>query len=282
MEKEKFYKIIKFNDERTRDIKIATTSFYEMLGRDEAFVILDIQTVAKTLFMQKQYQLVHIPLASSEICAYQLRLNRKKYLVINTNKSLANNNFAVAHEIYHLLIDFHDSTDGDEVYLDKYEEDETEMLANAFAGNVLMPREDFVLSATMLKNTFDKAAKSNTEYEKIIALILGLMAYYKTTYMSIVIRLFEVGIFGVDNSKLVNYLLKNNDEESLQKIFDELAALVGASSIMKATKEDDFGVLLSEAEEKGREAKEKGLITDEDLEYRIEGMSKAYQRVKEL
>ena len=82
MDKEKLQKIIEFNKKSSKEIAFACNEFYNELGRDFPFVIPDIQSVARTLFMQRGYKFMHIPFAETEIGAYQLKLNRKKYLVI--------------------------------------------------------------------------------------------------------------------------------------------------------------------------------------------------------
>ena len=280
MDKEKLQRIIEFNKKNSKEILSACSEFYNELGRDSSFVIPDIQSVARTLFMQKGYKFMHIPFVETEIGAYQLKLNKKKYLVINTSKHLANNNFAVAHEIYHLLIQQHNEGDGEEVYLDTYDDNEDEQMANAFAGNILMPQSDFMLTYGMFSKNIQGIIPEGTKFEREIMLVLGLMGYYKTTYMSVVVRCFELGVFDIGNDELVEYMLEKNDEETLTKVFEELSKIMGAKSIMQPTYEDDYSILVAEVKEQYDYNYKHGLITKEDYDQRLAGMENAYQKVK--
>lgn len=280
MDKEKLQRIIEFNKKKSKEISSACNEFYNELGRNRSFVIPDIQSVARTLFMQKGYKFMHIPFVETEIGAYQLKLNKKKYLVINTSKNLANNNFAVAHEIYHLLIQRQNEGDGEEVYLDTYDDNKDEQMANAFAGNILMPQSDFGLTYSMFAKNVQGLIPEGKKYGREMMLILGLMGYYKTTYMSVVIRCFEMGMFDIGNDELVVYMLEKNDEEILTKIFEELSKKMGANSIMQPTYEDDYNILVTEAKGQYDYNYKHGLITKEDYVQRLAGMENTYQKVK--
>lgn len=280
MDRERFIKILQFNANNEKDIGSFCNQFYSLLGRSAPFVITDIQALARTVFMEKGYHFIHIPLVDTEIGAYQLKLNGNKYLVVNTSKSLANNNFAVAHELYHLLIQSDDQGDGEEVYIDTYEYNNNEMMANAFAGNILMPVDDFILTAERIKRNMADYLKHNEDYIYEIATILGLMVYYRTTYMAVAIRCFETRIMDYENNALVKFILDNNDEEVLRGIFDDLGTKMGADSIMRATKEDDYRFLLGRVEGNKEKYIQEGFLTEEDYSYRLAGLNKAYQHIR--
>ncbi len=281
MEKDRLYKILAFNSDNNKEIQRSCAFFYDMLGRTQPFVIPDIQAVARTLFLEKGFKLLHIPMNSDEIGAYQLRLSGNNYLVINTNNSLATNNFAIAHEIYHLLVQPKTNSDGIEVYLNTYDDNPDEHYANAFAGNILMPKEDFVMVVRMLETVLKKYSNIGKKYSKEIITIIGLMGYYRTTYMSVVIRCFETGVLDHENTALVDYLLQKNDEEKLKSIFNHVAKDIGATSIMMPTLEDDYSLFREKAVKMAEEHIRGGLLTSEDFEIRLKEMDKAYQAIKE-
>lgn len=104
MNKEKLYKILEFNKTHSKQIAYAKNIFYDFVGTQSSMIIRDMQTFAQMIFDNKEYKFMRIPMKSKEIGAFQLRLNNFNYLVLNTAKSLANNNFAIAHELYHVLI----------------------------------------------------------------------------------------------------------------------------------------------------------------------------------
>ena len=126
-----------------------------------------------------------------------------------------------------------------------------------------------------------KGIKSNKKYEDELVLVIMLMNYYKTTYMSVVIRCFELGIFDCLDTDLVKALLKYNNERRQKEICDKVAEKKGEMSIMNATKINDFQLIISEAEAKGKEQILRGIITEDDLKYRLGGMKKVYNSIME-
>lgn len=282
MEKSKLIKILEFNKEHGQKIHDACVRFYDMGCSRESSVISDVQSLAKILFESKGYQFLHIPMKNKEIGAFQLKLNEANYLVLNSSKSVANNNFAVAHEIYHVLIQEQDSIDSVEVYMDCYEDNENEMMANAFAGNIIMPKRDFLWAAEMVRKR-----NASIDYEDLdqipvddLVTILNLMNLFKTTYMSVVIRCYELGIFDVKNEFQMDFFLKLNNEKEQREYFGKLEEIFGFS-IMEPTYADDFQKLYEEAKRIGKKNLERGAITEDDLEYRLEGMKKAYLTIVE-
>ena len=283
MDKTKLHRILEFNKNHAREILDARTAFYEAIGRQTPAVISDMQTMAQMIFAKNGYKFLRIPMKSKEIGAFLLRLNNSDYLVLNTSKGLANNNFSVAHELYHILIQREmGSGNIGELYLNNYEEMETESMANAFAGAILMPTEDILLTSNFIlrKGVFTEEEKTRFPYIDELLTVFALMSYYKTTYMSVVIRCYELEIFDVKDAGLMDALLSHNSEEEQKDLFSKIPGRSGALTIMDATREDDFEVIYEEALRLGTANAEKGLITKEDLEYRLDGMRKAYLFVK--
>ena len=279
MDKKKLAKILSFNEENKERITSACNKFYSILGRGYAVVIPDMQALAKTLFMNEGFKILHIPMIDTEISAYLLKLNERKYIVVNTEKSPANNNFAIAHELYHILIQPNTTGDVEEVYIDTYEDNNEEMMANAFAGNILMPREDFITTAGFVRERMGLVSTVKGRYYFEMAVILGLMSYYKTTYMAVAIRCFETAVLDFKDDGLVEFVLSKNCEKELKTVFDNLAVKVGADSIMNPTREDDYCVLLQEVKEKAQKYKADGTLTEEDYIYRLMGMEEAYRSI---
>lgn len=284
MDKKKLYKILEFNKTHSKEISNAKSAFYDCIGRQTPTVISDMQTLAQLIFDNRGYKFMRIPMKSKEIGAFQLRLNNANYLVLNTSKSLVNNNFAIAHELYHVLIQ-NNSTSGNigELYLNNYDEIEEEQMANAFAGAIIMPTEDVRLVVGLLANKKGLSNEIKQEYPYIYELILlfALMSYYQTTYMSVVIRCYELEIFDTQDALLMDTLLSNNSEEEQKKLFKNIPMRKGDVSIMEPTREDDFAKIYDEAKKIGKRNVEKGILTEEDLEYRLKGLENAYLYVRE-
>ena len=282
MDKEKLYKILEFNKSHSKEISTAKNIFYDSIGRQNPVVISDMQTLAQLIFDNKGYKFLRIPMKSKEIGAFQLRFNNSNYLVLNTSKSLANNNFAIAHELYHVLVQNNSTGNTADLYLNNYDEIEEEQMANAFAGAVIMPTEDVKSVVGLLeKKRVPIEEEQKHPYIHELITVFALMSYYQTTYMSVVIRCYELDIFDTGDSLLMNILLQNNSEEKQKELFRNMPMRKGDVSIMEPTGEDDFEKLFDEAKKIGEKNVAKGLITLEDLEYRLEGLRNAYLYVRE-
>ena len=282
MDKEKLYKILEFNKSHSKEISTAKNIFYDSIGRQNPVVISDMQTLAQLIFDNRGYKFLRIPMKSKEIGAFQLRFNNSNYLVLNTSKSLANNNFAIAHELYHVLVQNNSTGNTADLYLNNYDEIEEEQMANAFAGAVIMPTEDVKSVVGLLeKKRVPIEEEQKHPYIHELITVFALMSYYQTTYMSVVIRCYELDIFDTGDSLLMNILLQNNSEEKQKELFRNMPMRKGDVSIMEPTGEDDFEKLFDEAKKIGEKNVARGLITLEDLEYRLEGLRNAYLYVRE-
>ena len=282
MDKEKLYKILEFNKSHSKEISTAKNTFYDSIGRQNPVVISDMQTLAQLIFDNRGYKFLRIPMKSKEIGAFQLRFNNSNYLVLNTSKSLANNNFAIAHELYHVLVQDNPTENTADLYLNNYDEIEEEQMANAFAGAVIMPTEDVKSVVGLLeKKRVPIEEEQKHPYIHELITVFALMSYYQTTYMSVVIRCYELDIFDTGDSLLMDILLQNNSEEKQKELFKNMPMRKGDVSIMEPTGEDDFEKLFDEAKKIGEKNVARGLITLEDLEYRLEGLRNAYLYVRE-
>lgn len=282
MDKEKLYKILEFNKSHSKEISTAKNIFYDSIGRQNPVVISDMQTLAQLIFDNRGFKFLRIPMKSKEIGAFQLRFNSSNYLVLNTSKSLANNNFAIAHELYHVLVQNNSTGNTADLYLNNYDEIEEEQMANAFAGAVIMPTEDVKSVVGLLeKKRVPVEEEQKHPYIHELITVFALMSYYQTTYMSVVIRCYELDIFDTGDSLLMDILLQNNSEEKQKELFRNMPMRKGDVSIMEPTGEDDFEKLFDEAKKIGEKNVERGLITLDDLEYRLEGLRNAYLYVRE-
>lgn len=84
-----------------------------------------------------------------------------------------------------------------------------------------------------------------------LLIVFALMSYYQTTYMSVVIRCYELDIFNTSDSLLMDILLQNNSEEKQKELFRNMPMRKGDVSIMEPTREDDFEKIYAEAKKLG-------------------------------
>ena len=282
MEREKLLRIIGFNNTNEKQIQSAVLKFYELLGREGVGPIPNIQRIASLLFEKTGYKLYRLPLKSCEIGAFQLQLNDSKYVVLNTAKSLANNNFALCHELYHTLIQEKTDNNTAEVYMERYDENQDEMMANAFAGAVLMPTGDFVMTNHLLSTITKRESAGLPEGIGDLIRVLALMDNYKTTYMSVVIQCYKENVFDINDVEKMCFLLKYNDEQKIRKLFRDMSKYIRVDGLMEPSYIDDFEVLYNDARTKGERSLQNGLITEADLKYRLEGLKRTHERVAEV
>lgn len=281
MEIEKLKKIINHNSVHADAIAEACFRFYWTIGRSSPTVFPDIQMVAEMIFADKGYKLIHIPMKSREIGALQLRINGYNCLFLNTSRNRAYSNFSVAHELYHVLIQ-NEELNSFDIYREEYNDDENEMMANAFAGNIIMPEADFNVTFDNYSRVIDGILRKEKEkYFKEYLLILLLANYFKTTYMSVVVRSFETHKLDIENESLAQDLLSSNDKEAFKGIFGKIAGLEQNNSLAEPTRQDDFKDWLEEATKQGEENVRKGLLSEEELQYRLGGMKECYREVVE-
>lgn len=279
MQTDKFKKIIFHNDKYKAQIIQDCFMFYHNIGIQPFSVLPDIQSASEIILLDKGYKLIHIPMKSEEIGAVMLRLDGCNYVVLNTSRNVAYNNFAVAHELYHILIQ-KDNTKSFDILTDEYTDDPNEMMANAFAGNIMMPDDNFTFVydsvIKSLRNLYHE--KSSDFFDEYFTVIM-LMNYFKTTYMSVVVRCFETGKFDNRNDELISNLILNNNKNALAGLCSTYASYMGINTISEISYKDDFNIFLEDAQRKGRDNIQKGLLSKKDLEYRLEGMKKAYEEV---
>ena len=279
MEIERLKKIVNHNNTYSDQIAEACFRFYKTIGRSSATVLPDIQTVAEMIFADKGYKLIHIPMKSREIGAFQLRLNGYNCLFLNSSRNRAYSNFSVAHELYHILIQSEELNSFD-IYREEYIDDENEMMANAFAGNILMPEDDFNTTFDNYNRIIEGILQEEREkHFKEYLLVLSLANYFRTTYMSVVVRCFETHKFSIGNESLILELLSSNDKEMFKGIFGKIAGVDQNNSLAEATRQDDFKDWIEEAKKQGEENVRKGLLSKEELNYRLDGMKECYREV---
>lgn len=140
--REKLKKILDFNENHDRQVENCLAEFEhrtKLVRGCKGFI-----TYAKALLSGEHLEILQIPLKDKELGAIYYNINSKTYIVLNTSLNLANNNFALAHELFHMY--FHHCYEGctdTERYLISYHDNEEDLMANAFAGRFLMPDDSF-------------------------------------------------------------------------------------------------------------------------------------------
>lgn len=143
----------------------------------------------------------------------------------NTSLPRVDINFAITHEIYHVLFGSEEFVSRVEFVDDHYYEHKGEYAANLFAGMLLMPEVSFRRMYTKFK---DESAGDE------IGAIVRLMSYYQVPYMAVLIRCLELGLIE-ENAELD--VLCNIDRAQVKQ---QLTELWLDESIMEPSLRDDY------------------------------------------
>lgn len=255
MNKNKLKTILEFNEKNKEIIESKVYTFRVDNGLLEGIIGLNFELFAKGIFESKNTNLYYLPVDNSEAGAFYIPLSSKtKYVFINTKKSTLENMFAIAHEIYHVV--FGSSSERKcEIITTKYEDSDNEKIANAFAGNLLMPNAVF-------KREYEKTAE---KYEEPKDKILYLMNYFNSTYMSVVIRCLE--LFRDEyNDEDIESLLKFNDPSLIR---DRFVSLGLDSNILEPSKRNDSRRIITHIKNLSTQIISRQLVSQEILEYKL-------------
>jgi len=117
------------------------------------------------------------------------KYGHNKIILVNKNEELFHQRFVVAHELAHYLFDFLGNSqfsDSKIIFVDTYQKDKHETLqekrANAFAAEIMMPRELFIKQYNIARMT-----DSNHMF-----IVMYLSRYFETSIESIERRIVEV------------------------------------------------------------------------------------------
>lgn len=281
---EKLKKILAFNEKNEKEIQNRVQDFY-----DENHIkpgIRDIITFAKTMIAGKDVEILQIPLKDKEIGALYHEINGKKYIVLNTSLNIANNNFALAHELYHLYFHEKDSSQGDtERYLMTYQDNTEDMMANAFAGNILMPEQEFTemylcVQRIVRQIEVGNGATESPEELDILCIIILLMIQFKTTYMSVVIRLSELGLLQYNNMGLIKKILQCNSNEFIREIINRIPKLKSSvAEYFYPVMNDDFKIMYEFAKENAQKSVDAEIMDESYMDYNLSLLEKMYKKV---
>lgn len=264
MNAERFKKIIAYSKNNRDDINSYIKNFYSFAGIEPDNDVLNIMQIVRASFHKKGFLVIEMPFADNEIGALYYKGDGLGYIVINSSLPKVNVNFAISHEIYHVFFQKEEVISKVEFANELYYEHEDEFAANSFAGMFLMPEVSFRRMYT----------KFSLESDNEIDIIIKLMAYYEVTYMSVLIRCYELGLPAKNN---ISEELLNVDKELIHSRFDELWL---DSSILSASHKDDYPHVESLVKKQGEEYINDGYINERSLEKVLINMHNLYNKIK--
>lgn len=266
---ERFAQIIEYSNKNRKRMEELMTQFYSALGMETNRDVLKLTDIARRYCKELNYFLVRIPFSDNEIGAMCFRRDAWGYVFVNTSVPKVNENFALAHELYHIFRGEESFVRKVELYIDShYNEMEEEMKANLFAGMLLMPAEGF-------EEMFQKFKAEQAPEDDVLTVIVRLMNYFESPYMAVVIRGYELGLLDT-SAEAVRELLtmeKGRIEEAFRNCWlDE--------SILQASAIDEYPYFMNFLEKVAEDLIEKELFTRKQIERVIGKINRIYDEVR--
>lgn len=180
----------------------------------------DIFTVARNYVSKngKHLEILRFPIPDDDLCAFTCVRNGELFTVLNSALPLCKQNFAAAHELYHIwryISDQDDSLPHSGSLLTAEDLDEAtatqeDTEANAFAALLLVP----VTALTEQIDVYDLDRRSLG-----IESIVRLMDIFAVPFKAVVLRLYEEGIM---DEQTTDTLLQQGATDSLQRAMEQL------------------------------------------------------------
>lgn len=172
-------------------------------------------------------KLIRTPFNNSNLAGFIGYKHEAFVIVTNTNHTLGSERFTIAHEIYHLLENrvFIKVNSIIEEMLDSDINDVKEIMANAFAAELLMPKED-------ISSSIDGMTKNRTKPIDSM-MVVRLQQKYGVDYVAITKRLYETGWVNDQEQKKLNECIVIDGK--LEKITKNLGYINELNVPSKAT-----------------------------------------------
>ena len=226
----------------------------------------DIPKIMKEIGKKLNVLIVQIPMNDSDFGAVFLETGYSKYLLLNSNQPRNKMYFSFCHDIYHILSGIPDYiNEKREVHFNQdYASNDNESKANLFAANLLMPEVEF-------KKMFDLYKADDEAIEKIV---LKLMNYFSSPFVSVLIRLYELGI--LEKTEDIKEVLEYGNDQ-IEELFDSLWL---DQDILKPTLKDEMPFVLKMLKNEGTDLMERQLLSEYNYNRIIESIERIYLEIR--
>lgn len=270
MNAERLRKIISHNHKNRAETDSLVRRFCSLAGITYESDLLNILQIVRSALQIKGFYVFEMPFADEEIGAVSYRGDGAGYIVVNTSLPRVNVNFALSHEVYHVL--FGNMAVAAQVAFadDAWHENEEEYRASQFAGTLLMPEVSF----RRMYAHFRYAHNGNESQDDVFSALAQLVSYYQVPYMAVLIRCLELDLLPCD--AITEELLSPKREAVRQKLTD----LWLDETIMDASLRDDYPRMESLVERLGKEYSRDGYINDRTVSKALRCMRELSSRIK--
>ena len=265
---ERFKNIVQYNIEHQSDMQEKVRDFREKVGITQERNLPNLLLFARPLLSRERYIILEMPFYDEEIGAISFRKRNGGYILLNSSLPKTNVNFALAHEIYHVL--YQKKTYGRKVeqYVsDQYSDYEEEHEANLFAGMLMMPSMAFQY---IMARFLMEQSEGDTE----LTIFAKLMSYFEVPYMAVLIRCCELRLLP-DNKALERLLTV--DKKMLE---EEFARLWLNEELLCPTFRNEYKKFRTLVVEKGFENVKNGLMSEQTTNKIVKKMDSVYQAIR--
>ena len=265
---ERFKNIVQYNIEHQSEMKEKVQDFRETVGITQERNLPNLLLFARPMLDKENYIVLEMPFCDEEIGAISCRKRKGGYILLNSSLPRTNVNFALAHELYHVLYQKKVYGRKVEQYIsDQYSDYEEEHEANLFAGMLMMPSLAFqyVMTRFLIEQTVE-----DTE----ITLFAKLMSYFEVPYMAVLIRCYELKL--LSDNKVLERLL-NVDKRMLE---EEFARLWLNEELLRPTFRNEYGKFRNLVVEKGIDNVKRGLMSEQTTNKIVKKMDSIYQTIR--
>ena len=268
MDFERFKNIVQYNIEHQSEMKEKVQDFRETVGITQERNLPNLLLFARPMLDKENYIVLEMPFCDEEIGAISCRKRKGGYILLNSSLPRTNVNFALAHELYHVLYQKKVYGRKVEQYIsDQYSDYEEEHEANLFAGMLMMPSLAFQYVMT-------RFLMEQTEEDTEITLFAKLMSYFEVPYMAVLIRCYELKLLS-DNNVLERLL--NVDKRMLE---EEFARLWLNEELLRPTFRNEYGKFRNLVVEKGIDNVKRGLMSEQTTNKIVKKMDSIYQTIR--
>lgn len=265
---ERFKQVVEHNRLNQKEMLVKVQNLYHKMHLNYEEETLNLEFIIKPLFEREDYLILEMPFCDEEIGAICYKGDCYGYMFLNSALPKVNVNFALAHEIYHVFYQQGQKRQKVEFNLSQhYSEDKEELLANLFAGMLLMP-------TSLFESMFQKFELEQGQEDTELTLITKLMSFFQVPYMAVVIRCYELNLL-TDGQVLRNLLQVEGKQIHIE--FDRLWL---NKSILEPTFRDNYPRLEQIVKHVGGVCKEKGILTERTVEKVLANIQKIYGEIR--
>lgn len=193
--------VLKHIEKNRESVQCTVKDFFQEADIPETASYVKVSAVIENFLKINKYLVLRIPLDDTEIGGVIAWHPGTNVVVINTSVPLANQNFALCHELFHLLEEGNRShVTADLLNTECYLTQENEYKANQFAGELLLP-------ASYLRTYFRMFMHGKQELTADV--VCKLCESFQAPYVSVLIRIAELKLAPLE--KIYELLSKADD-----------------------------------------------------------------------